>query len=176
MPNSDLSQAEYEALRATIRERGSLRLCAVLVGLVAWGAIAIAARVAGLQGAFLLVPLFILAATFEVNFFVHTGVERIGRYVQVFYEPTDAAGWETTAMQYGNRYPGGLDPLFGSIFILGTALNLVGSLITERGHLGWSAISLLAHLVFAYRIVSARSVAVTQRARDLERFSSLRSK
>ena len=177
MPTARLPQAEYEALRATIRERGSLRLCTVLGGLVAWGALVVAVRIADLQGALQLVPLLILAATFEVNLFVHTGVERIGRYLQVFHEEADGAlGWETTAMQYGSKYPGGLDPLFGAIFVLGAALNLFSSLATGGAHLGWSALSLFAHLLFAYRIVAARSAAGTQRAKDLERFASLKSK
>ena len=29
--------AEYEALRSTIRERGSVRMCLILVGVIAWG-------------------------------------------------------------------------------------------------------------------------------------------
>ena len=60
---------------------------------------------AELQGAVTLVPFLILAATFELNFFVHTGVERIGRYIQVFFEEAgDSRGWETTAMNYGTRF------------------------------------------------------------------------
>ena len=73
---TDLRQSEYEALRATIRERGTMRLWAVLAGLSAWGALAISVLITELQASITLVPLILLAATFEVNFFVHTGVEQ----------------------------------------------------------------------------------------------------
>ena len=33
-----------------------------------------------------LIPLLVLATTFEITFALHTGVERIGRYIQVFFE------------------------------------------------------------------------------------------
>ncbi len=57
------------------------------------------------QGGAIVVPLLILATTFELNFFVHTGVERIGRYIQVFFEEASGSiGWETTAMNYGAKF------------------------------------------------------------------------
>jgi len=174
---SDLPQLEYEALRATIRERGTLRMCAVLGGLAAWGALAIALLITELQGGVTLIPFMVLAATFEVNFFVHTGVERIGRYIQVAYEERpDATGWETTAMTYGSQFPGGLDPLFAVIFAVSGALNFLSSLATATRRPGWIALSLVAHLVFAYRIVAARKIAAAQRTLDLDRFRSLISK
>ncbi len=80
-------------------------------------ALVVALRAAQLSGAIALLPLLVLAATFEINFFVHTGVERIGRYLQVFYEErAGTTGWETTAMTYGAKYPSGLDPLFSALF------------------------------------------------------------
>jgi hypothetical protein len=171
---SDFSQAEYEALRQTIRERGTARLCAVLVGLAAWGALAIALLIAQLEGGITLVPLVVLAATFEINFFVHTGVERIGRFIQVFYEErAGTAGWETIAMKYGANYPGGLDPLFSAIFAAAAILNFLSSLAVALPRPGWIVVSLLTHLAFAYRIVTARKLAAAQRALDLDRFRSL---
>jgi hypothetical protein len=172
---TDTNQAEYQALRDTIRHRGTARLCAVLAGLVAWAALAVAVLVAELTGAALLVPLVVLVATFEINFFMHTGVERIGRYLQVFYEEhSGAVGWETTAMNFGAKFPSGLDPLFGAIFAIAGVLNLLSSLGAQRR--GWMALSLLAHLAFAYRIVAARKLAGAQRALDLDRFRQLLSK
>jgi hypothetical protein len=170
------SDAEYQSLRHTIRERGTARLCAVLGGLVAWGALATAILIAQVDVRAALVPLLVLAGTFEINFFVHTGVERIGRYLQVFYEErAGAAGWETTAMNYGAKFPGGLDPLFSIVFAAATALNfLITLLVADRA--GWAAVSLIAHLAFAYRIVSAKKRAASQRALDLDRFRSLLSK
>jgi hypothetical protein len=174
---SPLPQSEYEALRATIRERGTMRIWAGLSGLVAWGALAIALLITELQGAITLVPFIVLASTFEVNFFVHTGVERIGRYLQVFHEEAAGAiGWETTAMNYGGKFRGGLDPLFAAIFAVSAALNFLSSLATATRRPGWIALSLIAHLTFASRIVTARKAAAAQRALDLDRFRSLISK
>lgn len=173
---SDPNSSEYLALRATIRERGTARLCAVLVGLGVWGALATALSIADSDGPAALVPLLLLAATFEINFFIHTGVERIGRYIQVFYEERGgSAGWETTAMSYGAMVPSGLDPLFSIIFGAATSLNFV-TLLDDDNRIGWIALSLVAHLAFAYRIVSARRLAASQRALDLDRFRRLLSK
>jgi hypothetical protein len=175
---SDQTQAEYQALRDTIRERGTARLCTVLVGLVAWGALAIALLITELGGGITLVPFVVLAATFEVNFFIHTGVERIGRYIQVFYEErVGAAGWETTAMSYGAKFPtSGLDPLFSIVFAAATILNFLSALAVAERRPGWIVLSFVAHLVFGYRIVSAKKKAGAQRALDLDRFRSLLSK
>ena len=171
---NDSGQAEYQALRDTIRERGTARLCAVLVGLVAWGALTMALLIAGLRGwSVTLVPLLVLAGTFEINFFIHTGVERIGRYIQVFYEErATAVGWETIAMNYGAKFPSGLDPLFSIVFAAATSLNFFTVLLVGARP-GSNALSLLVHLAFAYRIVSAKKSAVSQRALDLDRFRSL---
>jgi hypothetical protein len=172
---TDSSQAEYQALRDTISQRGTARLCAVLIGLAGWGALITALVVAGISGPSMLVPLVILAGTFEINFFVHTGVERVGRYLQVFYEERQGAmGWETIAMSYGAKFPSGLDPLFGLIFAAAALLNLLLSTSTRRPE--WIVLSLLSHLAFGYRIVSARKLAAAQRALDLDRFRSLASK
>jgi hypothetical protein len=171
------SQAEYQALRATIRDRGTVRLCAVLVGIAAWGALAIAVTIGELEGGVTLVPLVVLAATFEINFFIHTGVERIGRYIQVFYEErAGTIGWETTAMNFGAKFPSGLDPLFSIVFASATALNFFSSLGTAQRRPGWIALSLIAYLAFGYRIVAAKKLAGAQRALDLDRFRSLLSK
>jgi hypothetical protein len=175
---TDLRQSEYDALRATIRERGTLRLWAILAGFAGWGALATASLVTGVTPAVTLVPLLLLAAAFEINFFVHTGVERIGRYIQVFHEEASGStGWETTAMNYGTKYGGGgLDPLFVTIFSTGAAVNFLSSLAATTRRPGWILISLAAHLVFAYRIVTARKRAAAQRAVDLDRYRSLLSK
>jgi hypothetical protein len=172
----DTTEAEYRTLRDTIRERGTARLCAVLVGLVAWAALTIALLIAELRGSVTLVPFFVLIGAYEINFFIHTGVERIGRYIQVFYEERAAAvGWETIAMNYGAKFPSGLDPLFSIVFAAATSLNFFTLLLVDQRP-GWNALSLLAHLAFAYRIVSAKKSAASQRALDLDRFRSLLSK
>jgi len=175
---NDQNQAEYRALRDTIRERGTARLCTVLVGLVAWGALAIALLLTELEGGVTLVPFVVLAGTFEINFFIHTGVERIGRYIQVFYEEREgASGWETTAMSYGATFRStGLDPLFSIVFAAATTLNFFSGLAVAERRPGWILISFVAHLAFGYRIVSAKKMAGAQRALDLDRFRSLLSK
>jgi hypothetical protein len=175
---NDLRQSEYEALRATIRERGTMRVWAVLLGLSVWGALAMALLITELQGSVTLVPLVLLATTFEINFFVHTGVERIGRYIQVFHEEAaGATGWESAAMNYGIKFPAPqLDPLFVTIFSLSAGVNFLSSLAAATRRPGWIALSLLAHAVFGYRIVTARKMAAAQRALDLDRFRSASSK
>jgi hypothetical protein len=174
---SDPNQAEYRALRDTIRERGTTRLCAVLIGLAAWGALATALSIANLGSRGALVPLLVLAATFEINFFIHTGVERIGRYLQVFYEErAGSVGWETTAMAYGAKFPSGLDPLFSIIFAAAALVSFVTLVLRGDTRIGSIALLLAAHLAFGYRIVSARRLAASQRALDLDRFRSLLSK
>jgi hypothetical protein len=168
---TDFRESEYQALRATIRERGTVRVCAVLAGLAIWGALAIFLRVTNLHGSVSFIPLLVLGATHEINFFIHTGVERIGRYIQVFYEePTRAAnGWETTAMSYGVRFPGGLDPLFTMLFYGAAVVDFLNSLAGPW----WIAISAIVHGAFVYRVFSTRRLAASQRATDLERFRQL---
>ena len=62
---------------------------------------------------------------------MHVGVERIGRYLQVFYEGTaDGPMWETTAMSVGPALPGGgVDPLFTVVFAFATLLNLIPAIV-----------------------------------------------
>jgi hypothetical protein len=173
---SDLRQSEYVALRATIRERGTMRMAAVIAGFIAWGALAGLPLITNL-GTGALVPLLVLFATFEINFFVHTGVERVGRYIQVFYEEaSESRGWETVAMSYGLKHPGGgLDPLFVAVFAACAVVNFATGLATTT-HPAWIAVSLIAHIIFCYRIVTARELATAQRTLDLDRFRALVSK
>src|SRR4051812_48252260 len=81
-------QQEYSALRATIRERGTARICLLAAGMAAWGAIAVATAAVASSPVATLLPLVVLAAVFEAIFALHIGVERIGRYLQVFHETT----------------------------------------------------------------------------------------
>ena len=53
-----------------------------------------------------LLPLLVLAGVFEAVFALHTGVERIGRYIQVFFEAPGERAWEHTAMAFGRAFPG----------------------------------------------------------------------
>ena len=81
-----------------------------------------------------------LASVFEAVFALHVGVERIGRYIQVFHEtdrPTAGqadrpSGWEHAAMAFGR--PAGaatIDALFTVPFLLAALFNIAPALIAE---------------------------------------------
>lgn len=168
--------AEYQALRDTIRERGTTRVWLLLATFVAWGALAIAtAALAALPIATLL-PLLVLAVGFETGFAVHTGVERIGRYVQVFFESEDAdCGWEHRIMAYGDavRGPAG-DPLLASYFWIATIFNFVPAILANPALVEWTVVGVI-HLLFMVRVGVARRQASRQRAIDLDRFRQLKA-
>jgi hypothetical protein len=167
--------AEYEALRATIRERGTARMCLILAGVLAWGLLTLALNALEFDRAASVVPLTILAATFEISFFIHTGVERVGRYLQVFFEEGQD-GWEHTIMAYGRNNPGsGANPLFIPLFVVIAVLSLAGSIPAAARHPGWIAISMLSHILFALRMAAANRRAAAQRALDLDRFRALKN-
>jgi len=94
-------QEEYSALRATIRERGTARPWLAFAGLAVWAALVVVTTALSMPPVGAIVPLAVLAAAFEGVFALHIGVERIGRYLQVFHEDR----WEQTAMAFG-RPPG----------------------------------------------------------------------
>lgn len=165
---------EYRALRATIRDRGTMRFWIFFAAMVVWAAATIAtAALAALPVATLL-PLLVLAAGFETVFTVHTGIERIGRYLQVFYAPREAErDWERTVMAYGLAFPGaGSDPLFSLYFFLATVLNFVPVLLAEPVRLEVSVVGAV-HLILVGRVIAARRASGRQRALDLERFQRL---
>ena len=169
---------EYRALRATIQQRGTVRVCLFLAAMVAWAAATIAtAALAALPVATLL-PLLLLAAGFEAVFSLHTGVERIGRYLQVFYDDGEAASpareWERTAMAYGRAHPGsGSDPLFSLFFIVAAVLNFVPVILAEPVQIEVIVVGAV-HLILVARILIGHHASSGQRARDLERFQRIR--
>ena len=165
---------EYRALRETIRERGTARHWVVIVGLVAWAALALAGSVISLP-ALTLIPLLVLVASFEVIFTLHTGVERVGRYIQVFYEETgDTAAWEHVAMAYGRTFGGGgIDALFSPLFAVAALLNVVPVALSGSVAIDWTIVATV-HLLFIVRIWAATRQAAGQRAIDLERFTRLK--
>ena len=174
---------EYKALRVTIRERGTARIWVFLAGLAVWAALTVAtAALAALPVATLL-PLLILGATFEAVFSLHVGVERIGRYLQVFFENEDTPGgatdhternWEHTAMAFGAPWRGSrTDPLFAVVFVLATVLNFIPVMLAEPVRIEVVVVG-TAHLLFIARIAAARWVSARQRAADLARFQLLK--
>ena len=163
---------EYRALRATIRERGTTRVWLFVVGLAAWAALVVAtAALAALPIATLL-PLLFLAAVFEAVLALHIGVERIGRYIEVFLEDDD--GWEHITTAYGRAFRGGSDPLFTLVFAGTAILNFVPALLAEPVLIEVLVIG-VAHLLFVVRIAIARREAGRQREEDLARFERLKN-
>jgi hypothetical protein len=168
-------QEEYTALRATIRERGTARVYVFAAGFVAWGALTVATAALTSVPVASLLPLLVLAAVFEAVFALHVGVERLGRYLQVFHETGDRAAWEHTAMAFGR--PTGaasVDPLFTIPFLLAALFNIMPALIVhptpaELVFVGG------AHALFVLRLAVARAAATRQRAIDLERFRQLKA-
>jgi hypothetical protein len=160
---------EYRALRATISHRGSVRTCVFVAGLAIWCMVALAATFISIP-LMTVLPLVLLAGTFEAVFALHVGVERIGRYLQVFHEDR----WEQTAMAFGAPLAGtGSDPLFAVFFGLATMCNFVPVLLAEPVRVELAMIG-GAHALFIVRLIVARHVAGRQRAADLERFRQIK--
>src|SRR6185295_17638568 len=123
-----------------------------------------------------LIPLVVLAALFEAVFALHVGVERVGRYLQVFHEPAaEGSGWEHTAMAFG-RVPGAAttDALFTAVFLSAAACIIIPALI-----IGPPQPELIfvggGHALFALRLLAARAAAGRQRAIDLRRFEDMKA-
>jgi hypothetical protein len=171
-----LTDAEYSALRATIAARGTVRMVLLPVTVIAWAiATSVLLLVAGLPVA-VLFTLAILVAGFEAIHALHVGVERIGRYLQVYYETTpDGPRWETTAMAVGPALPGGgIDPLFAVVFLLAAVANLIPALVYEPTPVELGAVGAL-HAAFVIRVIRARIAAARQRAVELESFRAIRA-
>lgn len=175
-------QVEYTELRATIRERGTARICIFAAGLAAWGALTVATAALASTPLATLLPLLVLAAVFEAVFALHIGVERVGRYLQVFYEtPASAAGpaaatrsWEHAAMNFGRpRGAVGTDALFTIVFVLAAVFNVAPAMILEPTRAEQVFVG-GAHALFVVRLLAARAGARAQRAVDLARFRELR--
>lgn len=176
----ELSVEEYRALRATIRERGSARLFVAPITFVAWAALTVAIQSWLPATWFSLLPLLVLAAGFEAVLSLHVGVERVGRFIQVFYEG-DAGGlpgWEHAAMDA--KPPARairIDPLFSSLFSIATVLNLVLALLVRvNGEMNevalWAELVgfSFVHAILVARILAARRFVRGQREVDLETY------
>jgi hypothetical protein len=173
MDPTSRAAGEYEALRDTIRERGTARVWIALLGLLGWAALVMATVALDSLPILTLVPLLLLAGAFEIVFSIHTGVERVGRYLQVFFEE-GAPGWEHQAMEFGRRFPGRApDPLFSGVFAAAVCLNFLPVTFTDAYPIEYISLGGL-HLLVIGRILVARFRAGRQRAEDLERFRQLK--
>jgi hypothetical protein len=165
------SDDEYVALRATIRERGTVRIVLLPLVFIGWAGTAVATAAVITVAVSTLVPLLVLVVGFEAIFALHVNVERIGRYLQVFHEP--AGGWERVAMSFGQRFPGtGPDPLFSRLFTLATSVNFLP--VALGGGIPEIVVLAVLHLLFVNRVRMARAFAASQRVQDLDRFIALR--
>ena len=162
---------EYKALRATIGQRGSVRTCVFVIGLAAWAVVSLSTTLVSIP-LITVLPLVLLAGTFEAVFALHVGVERIGRYLEVFHEDR----WEQTATTFGAPLAGTRsDPLFTLFFSLATIGNFVPVWLAEAARVELAIIG-GAHALFIIRLVVARQVAARQRPTDLERFRNIKEK
>jgi hypothetical protein len=173
---------EYLVLRQTIAQRGSLRPIVVVSGMALWAATLIAVLALLPYPAAAAIPLLVLVATFEVIRPLHFGAERIGRYLQVFYEEAgdpdrpfdDTPAWERVAMRFGSVPGVGGHPLFAPLLLAATALNLflsatlLGGLAIENGILAG-----LHGLFAAWMFITDRAMR-RQRGADLARLRELR--
>ena len=143
---------EFRALRDTIARRGTARVVLLWAG-VAWWAVVLSGVLVWLPfPVAAAVPLLILVATFEAVRTLHLGVERIGRYLQVFHEPDPPgpgdARWEHVAMALAPRVPGvGSHPLGVPLFLMATLLNGLAVMLPGPQPVEWIAM-LLLHLAF----------------------------
>ncbi len=173
---------EYRVLRETIAARGSLRPILALAGLGLWALLLTAVLVWLPYPVAAIIPLLVLLATFEVIRPLHFGAERIGRYLQVFYEEdgqperplTDAPSWERTAMRL-SAIPGtGGHPLFVPIFFLATIANTLPVLLAQPRATPIELAALgIPHLALIVWLVNADRALRSQRVAELEQFRAL---
>ena len=170
-----LHEAEFATLRQTIAMRGTVRILLLPVTLVGWSLLAGALVLFNDLPVGALLSLAVLIGGFEAIHALHVGVERIGRYIQVFYEGgPDGPRWETTAMAVGPSLPGGgVDPLFAVVFGAATVANMIPVLLPQPVLLELSVVGVF-HLAFILRLVRARGAAARQRAVELETFRALK--
>lgn len=173
-------RSEYLVLRQTIAQRGALRPILVLAGFGIWAIVLTAVLVLLPYPVASAIPLLLMVATFEVIRPLHFGAERIGRYLQVFYEEDgepgrslrDAPAWERVAMSFG-AVPGvGGHPLFVPIFLLATAINYLAVLLPRPVAIEIGVMA-VPHLAFIAWLLAADRAMRNQRTIELARLREL---
>jgi hypothetical protein len=168
-------RAEYLVLRRTIAQRGTVRPILFVAGMGVWAAVLTAVLVWLPYPVAAALPLLLLVAVFEAIRPLHFGAERIGRYLQVFYEEAgepdrplaDTPSWERMAMRFG-RVPGaGGHPLFVPVFFLATVANYLAVLIPAPVTIEMSVMA-VPHVAFIAWLVAADRAMRRQRAAELE--------
>jgi hypothetical protein len=152
----------------------------MLGGTAIWAAILTAVLVLLPYPVAAAIPLLVLFVTFEVIRPLHFGAERIGRYLQVFYEEQgepgrelrDTPAWERVAMRFGTVPGVGGNPLFVPAFVLATTLNYLAVWLPQplAIELGVMAIP---HLAFIAWLATTDRAMRKQRAIELARFREL---
>jgi len=176
-------RSEYLVLRRTIAQRGALRPVLMLCGTGIWAALLTAVLVLLPYPVAAAIPLLVLVVTFEVIRPLHFGAERIGRYLQVFYEEEGEAGralgdtpaWERVAMSFGVVPGVGGNPLFIPAFMMATALNYLAVLMPQPVAIEMSVMA-IPHLAFIAWLVAADRAMRKQRAIELARLRELVTK
>jgi hypothetical protein len=174
----DYAAREFSVLRETIRSRGGLRPIVLLAGISAWAAVLVAVLAWLPNPIASAVPLVVLLATLEGLRTLHLGVERIGRYIQVFFEedpPSGAPAWEHTAMQFGASLPGaGGHPYFLAVFFVATVVNYLAVLFPGPLPIELATLA-VPHLAFIVWLIYCDWGMRRQRTAELARFRELRS-
>jgi len=176
-------RSEYLVLRRTIAQRGALRHILFVIGITVWAVTATAVLVwLPDHPVAWLIPLLVLVATFEAIRPLHFGAERIGRYLQVFFEEAgeperplrDTPSWERVAMRFG-AVPGvGGHPLFVPSFCLATVVNLFVAF--QPAGLADRIFVNILHGAFIAWLFSAHRAMKKQREIELERMRHLLGK
>ncbi len=196
-----LGSEEFRQLRATVRERGSLRVVLFVATLAVW------AVVTGLMAAFIslplasLLPLILLMSGFEAVHQLHIGIERIGRYLYVRYESgggtraggaTHAGGgpvetvaharaaalsqpmWESAIAAFGAGHRPSTRPADALFALPFTAAIIVNFLAALLGATSAEIAGIgVIHAFAALRVWTARRAAGHQRAEDQKRFEDV---
>jgi hypothetical protein len=137
------NQAEFDALQATIRARGTTRIVLFYVGIAVWAALTVATTAIIVLPVAALLPLLVLAAGFEATASLHIGVEGGGAQV--------AAG----------RQPASADPIFSVIYVLATLANFLPVALTAQMKEEMIAIGAL-HALFLWRVLTLRRAIANQ--------------
>jgi hypothetical protein len=179
---SPLAQAEYEGLRATIRSRGQARPLAFLTGISSWALVLVITVIWLPNPITAAIPLVILLSTFEVVRVLHLNVERIGRYLQVFFEETttneslEPPAWERCAMLFGPKVPGaGGHPFFLPTLVLATLVNFVSVLLPGPLAIEWITMAVPHAALIVWMLDCDRRMR-RQRGTELARFRELKDR
>ena len=86
-----LKLTEFRVLRQTIASRGTTRMILLPVTCLGWAVLTLILLLFAGPPVATLLPLAVLVGGYEAVHALHAGTERIGRYLQVYYE-ADPAG------------------------------------------------------------------------------------